>query len=178
MTKRIFLLEGGMVSIDGILTSIGMDEIVVRLRNLPNTDIHTYLWADYKKCFLDQNRLCQPGDYMVLIGYSGGAAMATRVANMMARFKETVDLMVLYDPSPQTWMQAIQSNVKKALVFQNKLRTIVAYPGIPPWVWVGGGKLESTGSTEIEVHPIRENHLQVQFDNALHAITNQRVAAL
>lgn len=72
MTKRVYILFGGIWSWDGAATSAGMNILAAKLRNLPDTVVKTYAWADYKRCFHDQNVEVQKNDKMIGVGYSGG----------------------------------------------------------------------------------------------------------
>jgi len=170
--KRVYILFGGIWSFDGVATSAGMNILAGKLRGLPDTAVKTYLWSDFRRCFNDQNREVQVKDKMILIGYSGGAPYSTIIANLMVPHKEIIDLMVLYDPSPQQWMQRIHANVKRAFVYQNKSPTWFIYP-------LGGAHLESApDGPKVEVQMIDMNHVAVQYDTALHDKTVEMVRAL
>jgi len=170
--KRVYLLMGGIWSWDGYATSSGMLSLVSELRKIPNTAVKWYAWADYKSCFADQNAEASEADRVILIGYSGGGPYCTVIANMMAKYREMVELMVLYDPSPPQWMQRIKSNVKTAWCYENKSPTWFIYP-------LGGAKLEADANgPHISVKEIDMNHLAVQFDASLHRQTIELVRGM
>jgi len=172
--KRVYLLMGGLYSIDGAVTSAGMEILVSQLRALPNVVVKTYPWASYQICFNDQNREVSATDKMILIGYSGGGWRATTVANKMAKYKEPVDLMVLYDPSPEWNMEPIHDNVKHPVCYQNSYHMWIPLLGN-----IGGGILTSVpGGPKIDVVSIKEQHLSVQYDATLHAKTVSLVKSL
>ena len=172
--KRVYLLYGGIWSWDGFATSAGMGILATKLRALPDVVVKSYAWADWQSAFNDQNREVQVQDKMIGIGYSGGGPHMTILANKMFTLQkqEIMDLMVLYDPSPQQWMQPVHKNVKRAFVFQNAAPTWFIYP-------LGGAHLESgPGGPKIETQMINMNHVAVQYDTALHDRTVAMVKAL
>jgi len=172
MTKRVYLLFGGIWSWDGVATSAGMNILASKLAALPDVVVKSYSWADYKRCFADQNREVTVKDKMIGIGYSGGGPHMTMIANMMSPYREVMDLMVLYDPSPPQWMQRIHGNVKRAVCYQNESPTWFIYP-------LGAAKLEAASDgPKIEVVPLNMNHLAVQYDTVLHDKTVEYVRAV
>ena len=102
-------------------------------------------------------------DIVVVIGYSGGGAKATWLANLPS--KPQIDLMVLYDPSPPWGMQVIGPNVKRALCYCNVT---------PVFFGLGGGVLRGR-DTQVETVKIYEQHMLVQVDQTLHQRTIEEV---
>lgn len=179
--KRVYILMGGMMSLDGVLDSRGMtDDLAPKLRSIPGVVVKCYLWSDWGHAFADQNNEVQSTDQMILIGYSGGGPYGCKLANAMAKYKEDVNLMVLYDPSPQQWMVPIKNNVQKVIVYQNTKYTYVPYPSIPPWVAVGCAKLDASALSpkHVTIHKIAMHHLKVQYDDDLNAMTTEAVKDL
>lgn len=161
---KIFLLHGGIVSTDGVVTSAGMNGLAAMLRRLPGIGfVQTYLWGNWRTTYNDI--MNNQSDKIGVIGYSGGGAKATWVANGWfgsgsypkdASPKPRIDLMVLYDPSPKWSMMPVGDNVTRAICYHNTT---------PMMFGLGGGVL--TGA-HVETLDIREQHLAVQFDQDLH----------
>ena len=169
--KRIYVLLGGLYSFDGIATSAGMFTLITKLKAIPDTTVKWYLWANYAQCAKDMFAEGAVGQKTVLIGYSGGGWRATTVANTVKGPKD-IDLMVLYDPSPSWNVEPIKDNVKHAVCYQNTEQMWVPFLG-----YIGGGKL--TGKAQkIDIVPITEQHLSVQFDSSLHDRTISLVKSL
>ncbi len=178
--KRVFVLFGGLYSFDGVVTSAGMNTLVARLKLLPDVIVKSYAWADYKSCFSDQNTDVGKNDRCVLIGYSGGGWRMCTVASMMAKWKEPVDLMIGYDPSPSWNMSLMENklrdNVKVAVIYKNSEKLWIPLLG-----QIGGGDFfldPNNKKTKIIPISIAMNHLGVQYDNTLHDRTIEFVKAL
>ena len=168
--KHVYLLLGGLNSTDGWVTSAGMFGLRSSLAALPDVEVTTYEWASLKKAADDIASLPQD-DIVIVIGYSGGAAKATWLANsyfgdannVMPRPR--IDLMVLYDPSP-TWMtMPIHDNVQRAICYRNVT---------PLFFGLGGAALVGK-NTRIETVDISEPHVLVQMNGALHQRTIDEV---
>jgi hypothetical protein len=168
--KHVYLLLGGLKGRDGWLTSAGMFGLRSSLAALPDVEVTTYEWASFKKAADDIASL-PPDDIVIVIGYSGGAAKATWLANgyfgdaRNALPHPRIDLMVLYDPSPTWSMMPIHDNVKRAICYRN-----VA----PLFFGLGGAALVGK-NTRIETVDIFEPHLLVQINSALHQRTIDEV---
>jgi hypothetical protein len=160
--KRVYLLLGGLQGKDGWVTSAGMYRLRSSLGELPDVTVTTYDWPSYKKVAADI-ALLPKDDIVVVIGYSGGGAKATWLANLPS--KPRIDLMVLYDPSPPWGMQVIGPNVKRALCYCNVT---------PVFFGLGGGVLRGR-DTEVETVKIYEQHVLVQVDQTLHQRTIEEV---
>lgn len=165
MTVNVFLLQGGIVSIDGVITSAGMNTLAEMLDALPNCDVDTYLWENWSQAYHDVMR--HEDHKIAVIGYSGGGMKATWLANGCVRIggaiqwkvRPRIDLLVTYDPSPDGSMQVLHDNVRRAVNFHNKA---------PFFFGLGGGVLKGP---KVETIDIAEHHLAVQYDQSLHART-------
>ena len=160
--KHVYLLLGGLQGKDGWLTSAGMFQLRSSLAELPDVTVTTYDWPSYMKVAADI-ALLPKDDIVVVIGYSGGGAKATWLANLPS--KPHIDLMVMYDPSPPWGMQVIGPNVKRALCYCNVT---------PAFFGLGGGVLRGR-DTPVETVKIYEQHLLVQIDQTLHQRTIEEV---
>ena len=78
--KHVYLLLGGINSTDGWVTSAGMFALRSSLAALPDVEVTTYEWASFKKA-ADDIALLPKDDIVIVIGYSGGGAKATWLAN-------------------------------------------------------------------------------------------------
>jgi len=160
--KHVYLLLGGLQGKDGWLTSAGMFQLRSSLAELPDVTVTTYDWPSYKKVAADI-ALLPKDDIVVVIGYSGGGAKATWLANLPS--KPHIDLMVMYDPSPAWGMQVIGPNVKRALCYCNVT---------PAFFGLGGGVLRGR-DTQVETVKIYEQHMLVQVNQTLHQRTIEEV---
>ena len=160
--KHVYLLLGGLQGKDGWVTSAGMFGLRSSLAELPDVTVTTYDWPSYKKVAADIAQLPKD-DIVVVIGYSGGGAKATWLANLPS--KPQIDLMVLYDPSPPWGMQVIGPNVKRALCYCNVT---------PVFFGLGGGVLRGR-DTQVETVKIYEQHVLVQVNQTLHQRTIEEV---
>jgi hypothetical protein len=160
--KHVYLLLGGLQGKDGWVTSAGMFGLRSSLAGLPDVTVTTYDWPSYKKVAADI-ALLPKDDIVIVIGYSGGGAKATWLANLPS--KPQIDLMVMYDPSPPWGMQVIGPNVKRALCYCN---------ATPAFFGLGGGVLRGR-DTHVETVTIYEQHMLVQIDQSLHQRTIEEV---
>lgn len=160
--KHIYLLLGGLQGQDGWVTSAGMYGLRASLAELPDVTVTTYDWPSYKRVAADIAKLPKD-DIVIVVGYSGGGAKATWLANMPS--KPQIDLMVMYDPSPPWGMMVIGPNVKRAICYCNMT---------PAFFGLGGGMLRGR-DTNVEIVKIYEQHLLVQVNQTLHARTIDEV---
>lgn len=159
---NVFLLEGGLFSTDGVITSAGMGTLAAMLRAIPDVRVVTYLWHNWTRCYGElmahQNEKC------AVIGYSGGGMKSTWVANgcildgsaIKYAALPRIDLLVAYDPSPAGSLQKLRDNVKKAICYHNTM---------PLMFGLGGGQLTGPHVTTINVGM---QHLAIQFSLDLH----------
>lgn len=163
MTKQVHILLGGLTTWgDGYLTSGGMYGLADQLRKLPEISVTVWQWAQWIECM----RAIKPGK-VAIIGYSGGGSRATWLANA---YKKDIDLMVLYDPSPNWQMEPVYANVKQVVCYQNDTPMMPVPTWRPPFVmFLGGGVVEA--HTNSSVFHIAEQHLAVQYDQVLHKRT-------
>ncbi len=160
--KHVYLLLGGLQGKDGWVTSAGMFWLRSSLAELPDVTVTTYDWPSYRKVAADI-ALLPKDDIVIVIGYSGGGAKATWLANLPS--KPQIDLMVVYDPSPSWGMQVIGPNVNRALCYCNVT---------PAFFGLGGGVLRGR-DTHVETVKIYEQHMLVQIDQTLHQRTIEEV---
>lgn len=150
--RRITVLLGGIWGPDGYADSAGMWAFGRSL------GAAIYTWNDWLRAAHDF------GDHEVVIGYSGGGSRATWLAE---ETPHTIDLMVLYDPSPRWQMKRLSKRVRQTLCYYN------THPEMGP---LGGGK--ATGDGHIDIIPISEQHLKVDWDEKLHNMTRAAITAL
>jgi hypothetical protein len=160
--KHIYLLLGGLHGKDGWVTSAGMFGLRASLAELPDVTVTTYDWPSYKRVAADIAALPKD-DVVIVVGYSGGGAKATWLANMPS--KPHIDLMIMYDPSPPWGMMVIGPNVKRAICYCNMT---------PAFFGLGGGMLRGR-DTNVEIVKIYEQHMLVQVNQTLHGRTINEV---
>lgn len=166
---RVYLMLGGLVGPDGNapLVNDGMHDLARQLAALPGVKVAIYTWDQVSKVLGDIRT--HETDKTVVIGYSGGGTRATMLANAGVP-RPSIDLMVLYDPSPKNQMHPIGGNVKRAICYFNRW---------PLMFGLGGGLLVAAhGGPRVEVVPIGIQHMFVQSSQALHDRTIAAVKAL
>lgn len=164
---RIYLLLGGFFpGPDGYVTSAGFHVLRAQLAsNFPDAVIQTYQWSSYQAAADDMK--AHPADKHVVIGYSGGGSRFTWMAT--ANPHVHVDLAILYDPSPSWQMKPVGiADVDRVVSYENKA---------PFFFGLGGGHLVGRKG-QVEIVPIAENHMAVQFDQGLHEKTISYIRAL
>lgn len=151
--KRIYLIWGGVLGWDGIITSAGLLGLEAHLRELG--PVKSYLQQGSYRCADDMYKECAADDICVLIGYSGGSVMATRICNdPLKRKEQTVNLLVNIDGSPAGNMQPVGANVKKILNIYS------------PVAWIfGGGR--AIGHNMVD-KPISIPHLAFQSSQTVY----------
>ena len=96
--KHVYLLLGGLQGKDGWVTSAGMYRLRSSLAELPDVTVTTYDWPSYKKVAADI-ALLPKDDIVVVIGYSGGGAKATWLANLPSKPRIRFDGSLRSEPA-------------------------------------------------------------------------------
>ena len=176
MTGHVHILLGGLQSIDGYVTSRGMLGLEDRIKvEFPKVTVAHYLWADYLVCYSAMAAQARE-DQNILIGYSGGGTHAQWLAEgydyrsqRIHLQKIRIDLLIGYDPSPawgfvgSTIRGPLSDNVKRAICYWNQM---------PLMFGLGGGKYDGP---QVEIVPIRMQHLGVQYMTSLHDRTMREI---
>jgi hypothetical protein len=166
--KRIYVIWGGVIGIDGVVTSAGLVTLQSQLKQFG--PVKSYLQQSSYNCADDILRECAKGDVSIIIGYSGGSVMATRICNdPLFKRKQTINLLVNIDGSPSRNMQDVNTNVNSIINIYD------------PNAWVfGGGTTHGVWAHEIPVTYIRMDipHLAFQFSPAVRKIIVDAVEAL
>ena len=183
MTKaHITMMLGGVVQVpffptqdgsDGWVTSSGMLILRSMLLQIPGISFYTTTWGKYLDAYRDVAAV-PSGVKRIVIGYSGGGTRATYLAD--TKPYQEIDLMILYDPSPEWQMLNLWTNVKQVICYHNLNPMMPSLYG-----WLGGGKAnvaEGNHVTKITTKNISEQHLLVQKDMSLHRETVNLVKAL
>lgn len=158
--KRIYVIWGGVVGIDGVFTSAGLVTLQSRLKQFG--PVKSYLQQSSYRCADDIYKECSSEDISVLIGYSGGSVMATRICNdPLAKQNQTVNLLVNIDGSPPSNLQVVHNNVKRIInIFD-------------PNAWMfGGGRVTAGSKGVVPVQDYRLNipHLAFQASKTVNDI--------
>jgi len=161
---KVFILLGGLVGLDGYAVSPGILYLGHKLEAF--ADVTTYNWSAQREVTRQIANL-DPGDKVVLIGYSGGGFAITQVAEELnGKEPHKIDLLIAYDPSPAWSMASLGKNVAKAICYCNSH---------PLMLGLGGAQLRGHS---VETVPISQQHLAVQFDGSLHKRTIAEVEKL
>ena len=161
---KVFILLGGLVGLDGYAVSPGILYLGHKLEAF--ADVTTYNWSAQREVTRQIANL-DPGDKVVLIGYSGGGFAITQVAEELnGKGPHKIDLLIAYDPSPAWSMASLGKNVAKAICYCNSR---------PLMLGLGGAQLQGQS---VETVPISEQHLAVQFDESLHKRTIAEIEKL
>jgi pimeloyl-ACP methyl ester carboxylesterase len=162
---KIFILLGGFVGPDGWVTSAGMLGLKAQLQAaFPQAEVSATTWDRYNDTYI-AIRSIPAEEKVALIGYSGGGSRATWLANIVPRV--TIDLMVLYDPSPSWQMKDINgTKVKKCLQYYNTT---------PLFFGLGSGKADGPQVTTVN---ISMQHILVQTSQSLHKRTIEAIKAI
>ena len=177
MTKQVFILLGGLISVDGPVDSEGMEYLGRLIREQVN-DVKVSIedWGDWAKFIQPIQSANHTGDKVVLIGYSGGGSRAADLCDALywSHPRGEIDLFVAYDPSPKWQIPVIGGNVKSVICYHN------LNPMMPsPFGELGGGVIKSSGKPPaIQTIDISEQHLLVQENLTLHADTISAIRTL
>lgn len=162
---RVYVICGGILGWDWF-SSPGMLSLSADLHRMKGVYSSTHAWSNYQDIVKDVKNTASriPYNGVALIGYSGGGTRALFAAHEMAPIK--VDLLVLYDPSPNWQMIPVPKNVQRTLCYTSTL---------PLAFGLGGG--QATGHN-VELHKVAVPHLAIQGSTHLHEITRAAVRAL
>jgi pimeloyl-ACP methyl ester carboxylesterase len=161
---KVFILLGGLIGLDGYAVSPGILFLAHKLEAF--ADVTTYNWTAQREVAWQITNL-DPGDRVVLIGYSGGGFAITQIAEELnGKEPHKIDLLIAYDPSPTWSMASLGKNVAKAICYCNSR---------PLMLGLGGAQLRGQS---VETVPISQQHLAVQFDASLHKRTIAEVEKL
>ena len=165
MSIRCFMLLGGMTGsaweayIPGINTGmLGLRDQIVAM----GVPVTVYPWGEFAQADADIGKLNLGGarTLIAVVGYSGGGSRATYLGSQ-------IDLLVGYDPSPASQIDALGPNVARAICYYNTA---------PFFFGLGGGKYtRKSGTTVLTTITVAEQHLAIQYDQSLHA---QTIAAI
>lgn len=189
MTLHVTMLNGGFFGIDGTLFCQGMLALKTRIEQRFGVGVMLYDWAFWqraeasfktrslkaagKRTILKRaegllKAQAAAGGVNVVVAYSGGVSRLTWMDD------PPIDELICYDPSPRWQMEPIGPSIKRAITYQNPQATMLSFYG-----WLGGGVLTAKpGGPVIERILTKRNHFTVQWDESLHQITLQRIAAL
>jgi pimeloyl-ACP methyl ester carboxylesterase len=160
----IFILLGGLIGPDGYAVSPGIIRLAHRLDALG--EVTTHNWTAQRDV-TERIANLDANDKVVLIGYSGGGFAITQIAEELnGKEPHKIDLLIAYDPSPAWSMKSLGKNVAKAICYCNTS---------PLMLGLGGAQLRGQS---VEIVPISEQHLAVQFDESLHKRTIAEVEKL
>jgi len=175
--KRIYVIWGGVLGWDGVLTSAGLSGLESKLR--PYGAVKDYLQQSSYTCADDISRECAKGDKVILIGYSGGSVMATRICNspLFDRSK-IVDLLVNIDGSPPGNMQRVGDNVRAIINIYDPNAWIFGGGVVARWRRKGGGVITAPDDTKITNYAIDIPHLAFQSNDQVHRIIVDAVRRL
>lgn len=159
MMLRVYVLRGGMFGWDGPVVSAGMDSLAKQIEAITDVKVSVHNWSDWYAISTEIFSGIPADTPVALVGFSGGGLYAAYLSRMV--HGRTIDLIVALDPSPAAavMQQPLGKNVRQAICYYNKAPWMLGY---------GGGVLRGP---QVEVRPIAENHLAVQFDTAVRAGT-------
>jgi len=127
-----------------------------------------YLQQSSYRCAREIESECAKDDIPVLIGYSGGSVMATRICNEpLLRLGQDISLLVSIDGSPAGNMEAVGHNIKHIINIYDP----------SPWIF-GGGKVDGWGPTPVDNYPINIPHLAFQSSKVVNDIICKAVGDL
>lgn len=161
--KRIYVIWGGLLGWDGIITSRGLATLEDRLRTYG--PVKSYLQASSYRCAKDIYNECATDDICILIAHSGGSVMATRICvSPLEKQNQRVDLLINIDGSPKGNMMPVGHNVKEILNIYN-----------PSANWPGGGV--AIGAERVTNARFNLNHLAFQFNEEVRELICKKVEA-
>jgi len=175
--KRIYIIFGGVVGVDGVLTSAGLSVLANSLRQFG--PVKSYLQQSSYICADDIYRESAKNDKVVLIGYSGGSVMATRICNSpLFDRSQMIDLLTNIDGSPPGNMQRVGDNVRAILNIYDPHAWIFGGGIVARWKRKGGGMATAPDDTKIKNVAIDIPHLAFQSNAQVYNTIIQAVSAL
>lgn len=178
---RIYDIWGGVVGFDGVITSAGLMELDNKLRKFG--PVKSYLQESSYRCAKEIYNEAAKTDKVVLIGYSGGSVMATRICNSpLFDESQIVDLLVNIDGSPPGNMQRVGDNVRAILNIYDPNAWVFGGGTISRWrkrkTRQGGGIATAPDDTTIRSVAIDMPHLAFQSSDAVHNLIIEEVKKL
>jgi hypothetical protein len=178
---RIYDIWGGVMGYDGVITSIGMQDLDNKLAKYG--PVRSYLQESSYRCAKEIYSEAAKTDKVVLIGYSGGSVMATRICNSpLFDESQIVDLLVNIDGSPPGNMQRVGDNVRSILNIYDPNAWVFGGGIISRWrkkkTRAGGGIVTAPEDTKIKSVAIDMVHLAFQSSPVVHQIIIDEVAKL
>jgi len=175
--KRIYVIWGGVLGWDGVLTSAGLSGLENKLR--PYGPVKSYLQQSSYRCADDISRECGKGDLAILAAYSGGSVMATRICNspLFDRSK-IIDLLINIDGSPPGNMQRVGDNVRAVINIYDPNAWVFGGGVVARWRRKGGGVATAPDDTKITHYAIDIPHLAFQSNEYVHRIVVDAVRRL
>lgn len=153
MGKTVFVMYGQ----GGVLTSPGMYALGARIKAAGNNV--AYFSARRPDLVEQAIRSFKEKAKVAIIGYSLGANYATWVAD--AVYPRAIDLVVAYDPTVNAPIKSLRENVKRAICYRQTGYVLTS-------ALFGRGVLVGP---QVEIVNTANDHLLVQFDEALHRRT-------
>jgi hypothetical protein len=153
---RVYVISGQ----GGYFMSRGMDELAAGLRKMDRRlQVSTHEWKNHRDVTKDIGKLPIETP-VVLIGYSLGANVTTRISNDVPA--RVIDLIVAYDPTKLAEVQPAGKNVKRVLLYHNT--------SAEPW---GHARIQGP---QVETVETKNSHLSIGNSSWLHAKTRAAVA--
>jgi hypothetical protein len=147
----------------GPLPAIGLVELVLELKMMPDVEVTTYVHQAWPSLVDDLDH--QPsGVRTVVIGYSLGANSTAFVANN-AKY---IDLIIALQPSMLSWNPDITGKVGKIIEVYNPT----------PWMTFGGMGSKKLIGDNIEYIENTDSHVGAQFSSEFRNLVKTEVAKI
>jgi hypothetical protein len=147
----------------GPLPAIGLVELVLELKMMPDVEVTTYVHQAWPSLVEDIDR--QPsGVHTVVIGYSLGANSTAFVANNAKH----VDLIIALQPSMLSWNPDITGKVGRIIEVYNPT----------PWMTFGGMGSRKLIGDNIEYIENNDSHVGAQFSSEFRNLVKTEVAKI
>jgi len=177
--KWTYVIWGGLIGWDGWITSAGLTELQAKLAKFG--PVKSYLQQSSYRCaneiVNDPNH--SGGGKVVLIGYSGGSVIASRICNApLFDRAQIVDLLVNIDGSPAANMQRVGDNVRAVINIYDSDAWALGGGIVDRWRRKGGGTVTAPSDTHVKNVPINLPHLAFQSSDVVHDIIVDAVGKL